>query len=216
MKILLCFCLFTITNGELFTSIRHIAMLLKNEKNLISGLEKYYEAEVEKLDWMKENYDNMEELIKDYEEIEDSKIPVFEELNLNHPIDAFRLFQRYHNLWIDAQKKASSTENMQLINAELTIKELPDKKDFDGACLSVLRIQRTYKISTEDLVRGQILGVKSDPLSKKECEEIASVAESSTLFKDYATSWRLAALNKTDESDTPGLIDAYFGVSDSF
>ena len=89
---------------------------------------------------------------------------------VGNPIGAFHLIKRFVELWQNVFLSASDLSSMEKIrpileNADATF---PGDNDVTGALESLARLQDVYKLSTEDMSRGQVATEQTAPMTGKE------------------------------------------------
>lgn len=78
----------------------------------------------------------------------------------------------------------------------------PGEEDIKGAAEGFVRLQKTYRITTEDFAAGKIDGVaKVNPLTSYECYLIGSQLAQEGVHYDYAIEWLEFALRIRDEEN---------------
>lgn len=90
---------------------------------------------------------------------------------------------------------------MQQISKLSKQKTIPTSEDLDMAALGILKLQKVYKLKTEDLASGQLTPqtLKSSSMTASDCFEIGKI---SYLNEDYdnAVSWLQKSLDLFDEN----------------
>ena len=74
---------------------------------------------------------------------------------------------------------------------------LPLEEDFRGANLALARLQKTYNIPVEELMKGVVAGRQAQPLSQREVFDVGQTLVSSNL-PDDAVKWFVAGLNNNN------------------
>lgn len=86
------------------------------------------------------------------------------------------------------------------IEQERSSMRFPEEEDIKGAAEGFVRLQKTYKINTEDFAAGKIPGVTTlPPLSALDCYLIGHRLAQEGVSYDYAAAWLEIALRKFAE-----------------
>lgn len=158
----------SISHAEVYTALADMEELLTTEVILIHTLDKYIEAQEERLTTLKKisNGFKMEhaEAAKDVKEY------------LANPINAFLVVKRLIMDWKQAEHYMKdhiyeeAAENMTRYKQDL---KFPTEEDLSGAAAALLRLQDTYNLDTTSVARGELNGVQyTSQLTASDCFEL--------------------------------------------
>ncbi|XP_068113761.1 prolyl 4-hydroxylase subunit alpha-1 isoform X2 [Hyperolius riggenbachi] len=183
---------------DFFTSIGHMTDLLNTEKDLVTSLKDYINAEEQKLQQIKkwaEKLDSLSETsIKDPEGF------------LGHPVNAYKLMKRLNTEWLALENLVLKDMSDGFIS-NLTIQRqyFPNDEDQTGAAKALIRLQDTYNLDTDTLAKGNLPGVKHKAsLTAEDCFELGKVAYTEADY--YHTElWMEQALRQVDAGEETSL-----------
>ncbi|CAD5121950.1 DgyrCDS10411 [Dimorphilus gyrociliatus] len=189
---------------DIFTSLTHLKDIIENEEILLKTVSDYVTSEEDKIN----NLERFVELSKE-EPIKKSLLSnkTVDEY-LSHPLNAYYLIKKY----------ALNLERLAQVgnyNKSL-VANFPDETDIAGAAAGIIRLQRTYQLSTNDLANGNIKGFKADPLNSDDCYRLGeSSKENSEL--GLAVQWFNKSIEKLhDGSNNRRIEDIVSLVVDMF
>uniref|UniRef100_A0A673B881 procollagen-proline 4-dioxygenase n=1 Tax=Sphaeramia orbicularis TaxID=375764 RepID=A0A673B881_9TELE len=178
--------------------------LLFTEKDLVTSLKDYIQAEENKLEQIKKWADRLDVLsaaaMQDPEGF------------LGHPVNAFKLMKRLNTEWAELENLVLKDMSDGFIS-NLTIQRqfFPNDEDQTGAAKALLRLQDTYQldtntISTGDLPGSSSLATLSSVLTVDDCYDLGRVAYSEADY--YHTElWMAQALRQLDQGETSSAVD---------
>ncbi|XP_029977324.1 prolyl 4-hydroxylase subunit alpha-1-like isoform X1 [Sphaeramia orbicularis] len=199
-----CFLVSSSAHNDLFTSIGQMTDLLFTEKDLVTSLKDYIQAEENKLEQIKKWADRLDVLsaaaMQDPEGF------------LGHPVNAFKLMKRLNTEWAELENLVLKDMSDGFIS-NLTIQRqfFPNDEDQTGAAKALLRLQDTYQldtntISTGDLPGSSSLATLSSVLTVDDCYDLGRVAYSEADY--YHTElWMAQALRQLDQGETSSAVD---------
>uniref|UniRef100_UPI0002B8ED11 prolyl 4-hydroxylase subunit alpha-1-like n=1 Tax=Ciona intestinalis TaxID=7719 RepID=UPI0002B8ED11 len=155
--VLCTFCLGT-SFGDWFSSTHDIGELVKHEVKYLSSLDKFTKLETKSTS--QEILTELQRLTSNIRKI--SKIAVADLTKyLSNPINLYKTIQRYSIQWREVGRLLESFKHKQgfAVDFSKLTKKFPDHIDMTGAQRSILRIQRAYRLHTNDLMKGMIKGV---------------------------------------------------------
>lgn len=98
----------------------------------------------------------------------------------------------------------SLTAAVRDIEKERSSLRFPEEEDIKGAAEGFVRLQKTYKISTEDFTEGKIPGTEKVPsLTALDCYLIGHRLAQEGQFYDYSANWLEIALKKFEQENDP-------------
>ncbi|KAH8384251.1 hypothetical protein KR200_009502 [Drosophila serrata] len=78
---------------------------------------------------------------------------------LSNPLNSFSLIRRLHQDWVGWRKfMEQSVGIVQMRKMNSWQRELPTKEDLSEACDGIIRIQITYNLRVDDIIRGKLKG----------------------------------------------------------
>ncbi|XP_061396366.1 prolyl 4-hydroxylase subunit alpha-2 [Musca vetustissima] len=182
------------SNCDFYTSISGLEELLDLESHYMEAMEKHlnqveilheqFKSLLNELDHehTKENY-NSTELLED-------------------PINAFKIIRRVVADVPQLTKLTTDISNLRVYNDSTLLPNthnLPTGDDLRGASLGFARLQKMYKLETDDMARGVLLGHKySSAMSAFNCY-ILGVNLFEAGEHKLASEWLLEALTKVEE-----------------
>uniref|UniRef100_A0A672FWY3 procollagen-proline 4-dioxygenase n=2 Tax=Salarias fasciatus TaxID=181472 RepID=A0A672FWY3_SALFA len=189
-------------HSDFFTSIGHMIDLLSTEKELVTSLKSYIQAEEDKLQQIKEWADRLDAL-----SAEASQDP---EEFLGHPVNAFKLMKRLNTEWVELESLILKDVSDEFIS-NLTIhrQHFPNDEDQTGAAKALMRLQDTYQLDTDTIASGQLPGssLPRSVLTVEDCYDVGKVAYSEADY--YHTElWMAQALKQLDQGEPAAGLDA--------
>ncbi|KAM8924250.1 prolyl 4-hydroxylase subunit alpha-1 isoform 2-T2 [Pelodytes ibericus] len=179
---------------DFFTSIGHMTDLLNTEKDLVTSLKDYIQAEELKLTQIKKWAEKLDQLTDTA-----TKDP---EGFLGHPVNAFKLMKRLNTEWVELENLVLKDMSDGFIS-NLTVQRqyFPNDEDQTGAAKALLRLQDTYNLDTETMSRGNLPGVKQkSSLTAEDCFELGKIAYTDADY--YHTElWMEQSLRQLDEGE---------------
>ncbi|XP_078483520.1 prolyl 4-hydroxylase subunit alpha-1-like [Ciona intestinalis] len=155
--LVICSFLLRTSFGDWFSSTHHIGELVKHEVKYLSSLDKFTEHETQNTS--QEVLEELQRLTSNRGKI--SKIAVADLTKyLSNPINLYKTIQRYSIQWREVGRLLESCKHKKgfAVDFPKLTKKFPDHIDMTGAQRSLLRIQRVYRIPTDDLMKGIIKG----------------------------------------------------------
>ncbi|XP_067433427.1 prolyl 4-hydroxylase subunit alpha-1-like isoform X2 [Thunnus thynnus] len=192
-------------HNDFFTSIGHMTDLLFTEKDLVSSLKDYIQAEERKLEQIKKWADKLDVL--------SAAATQDPEGFLGHPVNAFKLMKRLNTEWGELESLVL-TDMSDVFISNLTIQrqQFPNDDDQTGAAKALMRLQDTYQLDTGVMSSGQLPGTSSaaslhSAMMADDCYDLGKVAYSEADY--YHTElWMTQALKQLDQGETSGSVDA--------
>nr|XP_043870359.1 prolyl 4-hydroxylase subunit alpha-1-like isoform X1 [Solea senegalensis]XP_043870361.1 prolyl 4-hydroxylase subunit alpha-1-like isoform X1 [Solea senegalensis]XP_043870362.1 prolyl 4-hydroxylase subunit alpha-1-like isoform X1 [Solea senegalensis] len=189
-------------HGDIFTSISHMTDLLFTEKDLLTSLKNYIQAEEKKLEQIKTWADKLDVL--------SAAATQDPEGFLGHPVNAFKLIKRLNTEWAELESLVlSDMSDVFVSNLTVHRQNFPDSDDETGAAKALMRLQDTYQLDTDAIATGQLPGSSSNrgSLTVSDCFDIGRSAYSE---KDYYHTqlWMIQALKQLDQGETSSSVDA--------
>ncbi|KAM9465869.1 prolyl 4-hydroxylase subunit alpha-1b isoform 1-T1 [Clarias gariepinus] len=179
---------------EFFTSIGQMTDLLFTEKDLVTSLKDYIQAEEKKLQQVKQWAEKLDSLT--LSAMEDP------ERFVGHPVNAFKLMKRLNTEWADVESLVlSDTTDGFISNLTVQRQYFPNDDDQKGAAKALLRLQDTYQLSANTISAGDLPGVvHKNRMTAEDCFELGKVAYSEVDY--YHTElWMAQALKQLDEGE---------------
>ncbi|XP_061083828.1 prolyl 4-hydroxylase subunit alpha-1-like isoform X4 [Conger conger] len=180
--------------GDFFTSIGQMTDLLYTEKDLVTSLKDYIQAEESKL-----------EQVKRWAEMLDSLTTTATqdpEGFLGHPVNAFKLMKRLNTEWGNVESLVlKDTSNGFISNLTVQRQYFPGDEDQIGAAKALLRLQDTYKLESNTISVGNLPGVRyKNPMTVDDCFELGKVAYTDADY--YHTQlWMSQALRQLEQGE---------------
>uniref|UniRef100_A0A3Q0SD90 procollagen-proline 4-dioxygenase n=1 Tax=Amphilophus citrinellus TaxID=61819 RepID=A0A3Q0SD90_AMPCI len=171
--------------------------LVFTEKDLVTSLKDYIQAEENKLEQIKKWADKLDVL-----SAAATKDP---EGFLGHPVNAFKLMKRLNTEWGELESLVL-TDMSDVFISNLTIQRqhFPNDDDQTGAAKALLRLQDTYQLDTNAISTGELPGLA---LTVDDCYDLGKVAYSDADY--YHTElWMVQALRQLDQGETSAAVDA--------
>ncbi|MFT7807291.1 prolyl 4-hydroxylase subunit alpha-1-like [Arapaima gigas] len=195
-QVLLLSCLLcaSFAHNDFFTSIGQMTDLLFTEKELVTSLKGYIQAEENKLEQVKRWAEKLDMLTTTA--VQDP------EVFLGNPVNAFKLMKRLNTEWGELESLVLKDMSDGFIS-NLTIQRqyFPNDEDQIGAAKALLRLQDTYQLDTDIISSGDLPGVThKSTLSVEDCFELGRIAYSEADY--YHTElWMAQALKQLDEGE---------------
>ncbi|XP_020811534.1 prolyl 4-hydroxylase subunit alpha-1-like [Drosophila serrata] len=125
--------------------------LLELEKKLIDNLDDYVKALDHKLQLLRSHILDIR--------AENEKAELDPIQYLSNPLNSFSLIRRLHQDWVGWRKfMEQSVGIVQMRKMNSWQRELPTKEDLSEACDGIIRIQITYNLRVDDIIRGKLKG----------------------------------------------------------
>ncbi|XP_032431239.1 prolyl 4-hydroxylase subunit alpha-1-like isoform X4 [Xiphophorus hellerii] len=192
-------------HSDFFTSIGHMTDLLFVERDLVSSLKDYVSAEEDKLQRIKRWADRLDAL-----STAGSQDP---EGFLGHPVNAFKLIKRLNTEWAELESLVlTDVSDAFVSNLTIQRQHFPNDDDQTGAAKALMRLQDTYKLDTETISSGRLLGsssvaTTSSVLTMEDCYDLGKVAYSDVDY--YHTElWMAQALKQLEQGEESSVVDA--------
>ncbi|XP_055356153.1 LOW QUALITY PROTEIN: prolyl 4-hydroxylase subunit alpha-1-like [Paramacrobiotus metropolitanus] len=182
--------------AEVFTSMADVHNLIHTEGRILNILELLIEAEKEKIAAI-ENY------IQQFTDVYELPGADVERL-VSHPVNAFLLVKHLSADWENLKRFLlydMGAAAVRDIEKERSALRFPEEEDIKGAAEGFVRLQRTYKITTEDFASGKIPNwnvTQVPPMSALDCYLIGHRLAQEGVH-DYAANWLEISLRKFDE-----------------
>ncbi|KAM7408495.1 hypothetical protein PAMA_002292 [Pampus argenteus] len=179
---------------EFFSSIGQMTDLLYTEKDLVTSLKDYIQAEENKLEQIKRWADKLDSLT--------ATATQDPEGFLGHPVNAFKLMKRLNTEWGDLESLVlSDTTDGFISNLTIQRQYFPTDEDQTGAAKALLRLQDTYRLDANTISTGDLPGVKHKThMTVEDCYELGKIAYSDVDY--YHTElWMAQALRQLNEGE---------------
>ncbi|KAM6951337.1 prolyl 4-hydroxylase subunit alpha-1a isoform 2-T3 [Aplochiton taeniatus] len=185
-------------HNDFFTSIGQMTDLLSIEKDLVTSLKDYIQAEENKLERVKKWAEKLDVLSATA-----SQDP---EGFLGHPVNAFKLMKRLNTEWGELESLVITDMSDGFIS-NLTIQRqyFPNDEDQTGSAKALMRLQDTYKLDTNVISSGELPGTSAtgpyrSRMSVEDCYELGKIAYSDADY--YHTElWMTQALRQLDQGE---------------
>ncbi|XP_037291677.1 prolyl 4-hydroxylase subunit alpha-1 isoform X1 [Rhipicephalus microplus] len=184
----------TPAQGEVYTALVDLENLLHTEGAIVHTLQRYLDAEEDRLEKIKKLRQEFSQLHKAASRDGDEFI--------SNPVNAFLLVKKLTADWKTISRLMLNTEGKAMVENITHSGHLrfPDEEDLTGAAVALLRLQDTYRLDTASLAKGRIQGVTrpSPELSAGDCFELGR--QSYNNEDHYHTVlWMQEALDRVDE-----------------
>ncbi|KAL1418419.1 hypothetical protein MTO96_025920 [Rhipicephalus appendiculatus] len=198
MHIIIAACSFIILSmqvqGEVYTALVDLENLLHTEGAIVQTLQRYLDAEEDRLEKIKKLRQEFSQLHKAASRDGDEFV--------SNPVNAFLLVKKLTADWKTISRLMLNTEGKAMVENITRSGHLrfPDEEDLTGAAVALLRLQDTYRLDTASLAKGRIQGVTrpSPELSAGDCFELGR--QSYNNEDHYHTVlWMQEALDRVDE-----------------
>nr|XP_043870366.1 prolyl 4-hydroxylase subunit alpha-1-like isoform X2 [Solea senegalensis] len=189
-------------HDDFFTSISKMTDLLFTEKDLLTSLKNYIQAEEKKLEQIKTWADKLEVL--------SAAATQDPEGFLGHPVNAFKLIKRLNTEWAEQESLVlSDMSDVFVSNLTVHRQNFPDSDDETGAAKALMRLQDTYQLDTDAIATGHLPGSSSNrgSLTVSDCFDIGRVAYSEDDYY-HMQLWMIQALKQLDQGETSSSVDA--------
>lgn len=155
----------TTAQAELFTATTDLEKLLVTERETISALQKYIDAEQLRLEKIHRLKTDLESLWKLAER--DTGF-------VYNPVNAFLLVKKLTADFGEAKSLIFSSKSNEVITNLTAEVIFPETEDLDGAAVALLRLQDTYALDTSRMANGLIApGANESPrLTADDCFEL--------------------------------------------
>ncbi|XP_064172845.1 prolyl 4-hydroxylase subunit alpha-1-like isoform X3 [Anguilla rostrata] len=181
-------------HNDFFTSIGQMTDLVYTEKDLVSSLKDYIQAEESKLEQVKRWVEMLDSLT--------STAMQDPEGFLGHPVNAFKLMKRLNTEWGNVESLVlKDTSNKFISNLTVQRQYFPRDEDQIGAAKALLRLQDTYKLDSNTISTGDLPGVRyKNPMTVEDCFELGKVAYTESDY--YHTQlWMSQALRQLEDGE---------------
>ncbi|XP_013100844.1 prolyl 4-hydroxylase subunit alpha-2-like [Stomoxys calcitrans] len=187
---------------DFYSSVSGLENLLAVEENYLNSLEKHLQ-QVEKVH--NEFKSILAEIESEHSYVEQNASQYFDD-----PMNAFKIIRRQAIDIPQINDMITSIQDFKVFNESLKTSSehivLPSAADLKGAALGLSRLQKIYKLDTEDMAEGYLEDEKfSSSMSAFDCYILGR-----TLYeaKDYglASEWLLEALHKTEDLEN-GIVE---------
>uniref|UniRef100_A0AAY4BZR4 procollagen-proline 4-dioxygenase n=1 Tax=Denticeps clupeoides TaxID=299321 RepID=A0AAY4BZR4_9TELE len=181
-----------------FTSIGQMTDLLFTEKDLVTSLKDYIQAEERKLEQVKQWAEKLDSLT--------SIATQDPEGFLGHPVNAFKLMKRLNTEWGDLENLVLKDMSDGFIsNLTIQRQHFPSDEDQTGAAKALLRLQDTYQLDTQSISTGDLPGTSvklpyRSTLTVEDCFELGRIAYSESDYR-HTEVWMAQALKQLDEGE---------------
>ncbi|CAH1794814.1 unnamed protein product [Owenia fusiformis] len=173
--------------GEIFTSLYQLEILLQQEREMFAALNKTIDEQSNKIATLK----RLQAAIRDVTLLDkafqgltlENVVPDDEPLvdEKHNVIDELHLIRRFETLWKDVFRAISKSNQVQQdftssMGGFMESPDSPNVVDYIGAVGSLIKIQESFAINITSMSRGDILGKMSrTPLTKGDCMAIGNV-----------------------------------------
>ena len=201
--------IFKFTFADVFTSTAEVELLLKTQDHLMVIL----------MDFLGKQASPSEELLRVYDRILKRRNQVNDPEMFHHPLNSMMMISR---LDLDIKDIERLTLSQDFNSTKLLITWLngsapvPDDSDVLGVSEAIIRLQQTYYLDTDDLVKGELklpdgsIKKSYDELTAYECSRIGAAAtvthpETPDIPADFELSmkWYNHSLNRLQEEEIP-------------
>jgi len=162
--------------SEFFSASAHMVSLQKSEDVIMDQVQKYLHKETQRLNKIR---DMLQQAMQ-------AERPEGNSSDVLHPINAYHLINRWHRVLDTVVEKTPEFE----LKSSMERNGLPFLKsdDMTGVKAAILRLQRVYNLSSDDLARGDIHGEYAAPFT---AEDMAELGRSAMNTGDYglAVEW---------------------------
>uniref|UniRef100_A0AAY4CXG9 Prolyl 4-hydroxylase subunit alpha-1 n=1 Tax=Denticeps clupeoides TaxID=299321 RepID=A0AAY4CXG9_9TELE len=185
-------------HNDFFTSIGQMTDLLFTEKDLVTSLKDYIQAEERKLEQVKQWAEKLDSLT--------SIATQDPEGFLGHPVNAFKLMKRLNTEWGDLENLVLKDMSDGFIsNLTIQRQHFPSDEDQTGAAKALLRLQDTYQLDTQSISTGDLPGTSvklpyRSTLTVEDCFELGRIAYSESDYR-HTEVWMAQALKQLDEGE---------------
>ncbi|KPP56951.1 hypothetical protein Z043_125383, partial [Scleropages formosus] len=168
--------------------------LLYTEKDLVTSLKDYVQAEESKLEKIKKWADKLDSL--------SATATQDPEGFLGHPVNAFKLMKRLNTEWAELESLVlKDMTDVFISNLTIQRQYFPTNEDQTGAAKALLRLQDTYQLDTNTISTGNLPGVTyRSTMTAEDCFELGKIAYTEADY--YHTElWMAQALKQLDEGE---------------
>uniref|UniRef100_A0AAY4BZT7 procollagen-proline 4-dioxygenase n=1 Tax=Denticeps clupeoides TaxID=299321 RepID=A0AAY4BZT7_9TELE len=182
----------------LSVSLCQMTDLLFTEKDLVTSLKDYIQAEERKLEQVKQWAEKLDSLT--------SIATQDPEGFLGHPVNAFKLMKRLNTEWGDLENLVLKDMSDGFIsNLTIQRQHFPSDEDQTGAAKALLRLQDTYQLDTQSISTGDLPGTSvklpyRSTLTVEDCFELGRIAYSESDYR-HTEVWMAQALKQLDEGE---------------
>ncbi|XP_037812179.1 prolyl 4-hydroxylase subunit alpha-1 [Lucilia sericata] len=179
-------------NAEFYSSVDSLKVLGNMEATLIQNFRQYLKQQ-------QQDIDNVQRFIKEVKFHHELAIEDVADY-IENPINAFTLIKRVVNDWKELYEFLKFSDIKMDIEESLTQFEgiqLPNDDELQGAIRGLKRLQTIYKLSADDMAKGEKYG---NPLNWRDCFEIGTTLLDDTSFK-LAIEWLELSLQKLLDSE---------------
>ncbi|KAG9341832.1 hypothetical protein JZ751_018556 [Albula glossodonta] len=157
-------------HADFFTSTGQMTDLVYTEKDLVTSLKDYIQAEESKLEQVKKWAEQLDILT--------ATATQDPEGFLGHPVNAFKLMKRLNTEWGNLESLVlKDTSNGFISNLTVQRQHFPGDEDQIGAAKALLRLQDTYKLDSNTISTGNLPGVRyNNPMTVEDCFDLGKVA----------------------------------------
>ncbi|XP_029107103.1 prolyl 4-hydroxylase subunit alpha-1b isoform X1 [Scleropages formosus] len=184
----------SLAEKDFFTSIGQMTDLLYTEKDLVTSLKDYVQAEESKLEKIKKWADKLDSL--------SATATQDPEGFLGHPVNAFKLMKRLNTEWAELESLVlKDMTDVFISNLTIQRQYFPTNEDQTGAAKALLRLQDTYQLDTNTISTGNLPGVTyRSTMTAEDCFELGKIAYTEADY--YHTElWMAQALKQLDEGE---------------
>ncbi|KAI1902941.1 hypothetical protein AGOR_G00021480 [Albula goreensis] len=180
-----------IVKAEFYTSIDQMTQLIFTESDLIESFRNYIAAEEMYIERLKRCLDIVE---SSYDEI-----PEDVEKYISNPLTAYKFVRRLKHKWsvVESVASQSPAEEFNKVFSE-NAQYIPSDEDVDGIALGLVRLQETYRVHPQTVLRGGFGDMTLGTLSPDEAWHVGTVAQQNHKFL-YAFLWMQEALRQVEE-----------------
>ncbi|KAL4640976.1 prolyl 4-hydroxylase subunit alpha-1-like isoform X1 [Arapaima gigas] len=184
----------SLAHVDFFTSIGQMIDLLYTEKDLVTSLKDYVQAEESKLEQIKK-WANKLDLLS-------ATATQDPEGFLGHPVNAFKLMKRLNTEWAELESLVlKDMTDVFISNLTVQRQYFPTDEDQTGAAKALLRLQDTYRLDTNTISTGDLPGVMhKSTMTAEDCFELGKIAYTETDYF-HTELWMAQALKQLDEGE---------------
>ncbi|XP_076024053.1 prolyl 4-hydroxylase subunit alpha-1-like [Genypterus blacodes] len=190
---------------DFYSSIGQMTDLLFTERDLLTSLKDYIQAEEDKLERIKRWAEKLDVL-----SVTATQDP---EAFLGHPVNAFKLMKRLNTEWGELENLVL-TDMSDAFISNLTIQRqhFPNEEDQTGAAKALMRLQDTYQLETSTISSGELPGCSPaaaavSRLTVDDCFDLGKVAYSEADYR-HTELWMAQALQQLDRGETSAAVNA--------
>ncbi|KAJ8391763.1 hypothetical protein AAFF_G00085350 [Aldrovandia affinis] len=179
---------------DLYTSIGQMTDLLYTEKDLVTSLMDYIQAEENKLKQVKKWAERLDMLTTTATQDPEGFV--------GHPVNAFKLMKRLNTEWGTLESLVlQDMSNAFISNLTVQRKYFPGDEDQIGAAKALMRLQDTYQLDSNTISTGNLPGVRyKNAMTVDDCYELGKIAYTDADY--YHTElWMSQAIKQLEQGE---------------